>query len=354
MADPTNNNGELSAVSIIGRTWKLVAESEAMQRVVGRIHEVARLVEPVLLQGEIGTGKREIARAIYELGGIEGKPWKIVSCATESPEVIEKLIFGNEDRASLIQANGGTLYLEEVNRLSETAQLRLLQVIREGRFQRPGAQRWESVSVRIIASSHQDLGKEVSEGRFREDLYWSLNVLPIEVPPLRRRRADIGPLTAQIVEKICDSNGQSSLKIDDEFIQQMVDYSFPGNLLELQAYLLRGVQLSSATNLTVEQLPVAVTGSVHDTQSVVFRPTDDASLLQEFVDSQLGKLGKDSENLFQQIVEPLERELILQVLELCDQTKTKAAKRLGINRNTLTKKLEDLGITKTKSESENQ
>lgn len=335
--------------SINGRE-RLIADSAAMQNVLRSIHAVAGMQEPVLLIGEIGTGKKRIARAIYELGGIEGRPWITVNCATESAEVIEQRIFGNEDRASLIQANQGCLLLEEVDRLSETGQLRLLQFLKEGRFQRPAALRWENVNVRVIASSHLDLRKEVAEGRFREDLYWSLNTLPIEIPPLRHRRDDIVPLAEQMIQMAAKATGHSPIKVPTDVSKLMREYSFPGNLLELRACMLRAVLLAEGDKLTQSLLPAAITGEVKDAQSVVFRPTDDGALLRELVHSQLSKTSASQTDLYEQIVGPLEKELMIQVLDLCNQVQVKAAKRLGINRNTLKKKLDDFGLSKSKND----
>lgn len=331
----------------------LIGQSEAMKRVFQLTRIAANAQVPVLLSGEIGTGKNQIAKAIHRLGARAESPWLGINCGSESPEMTEALIFGgNSNRQNHFEiANGGTLLLDEVNRLSDTAQLRLLQVLLEGKFQRPGDTIQNTVDVRIIASSTINLATEVAEGRFREDLYWCLNVFPIDLPPLRRRQNDINLLVDLYLKNYSEATGKLVSKVQPAARQALADYPFPGNIRELQNYVLRGIVLASGIELTVDLLPVAVTGGVKEAQAAVFRPTDDESLLREFVYSQLSKSEPDQNNLYQQIVGPLEKELLQQILDACNQTQTKAAKRLGINRNTLYKKLVEFGLVKPKTDS---
>lgn len=329
---------------------QMVAESDSMQQVIELIRINGQTKDPVLLSGEIGTGKAGIARAIFELGNRTASPWMVINCATESPEIIEEMVFGNEDRSSAVQADQGTLYFEEVDRLSETAQLRLLQLLTEGRFKRPSALRWVPLDVRVIASSHADLHKAVAEGRFREDLFWQLNSIPIEVPPLRRRRDDIELLAKKYMRHYARTYQKKIARIVPKMVRMLIEYSFPGNLPELESYIRRAVLMAKSDQLTQDLFPASITGFVSEGKSVIFRPSDDEALIREFVQSQLSKCDPGQGELLSKIVEPLEKELIIQVLDMCQQTQTKAAKRLGINRNTLFKKMGELGLTKPKTE----
>lgn len=331
----------------------LIGQSESMKRVFQLTRIAANSHVPVLLSGEIGTGKNQIAKAIHQLGHRANSPLLSINCGSESAEVIESLIFGgnHSQQNHLELADGGTLLLDEVNRLSDTAQLRLLLVLLEGKFQRPGDTTQNEIDVRIVASSTTNLANEVAEGRFREDLYWCLNVFPIDLPPLRRRQEDIESLIKFYLSNYSNGTGKKISKLQPDALQALIDYPFPGNIRELQNYVLRAIVLATDNVLSIDHLPIAVTGGVKQAQVAVFRPTDDESLLREFVYSQLSKAEPDQEDLYERIVGPLEKELLLQILDACNQTQTKAAKRLGINRNTLYKKLVDFGLVKPKNES---
>ncbi|MEL7498684.1 MAG: sigma 54-interacting transcriptional regulator [Planctomycetota bacterium] len=334
-----------------------LGDSESIRQVRRLIKVAASNDVPVLMTGEIGTGKIDIARSIHDGSGRSDRAWQVVNCASDFPETIEVRLFGS-DQSFLQSAHGGTLFLSEVEHLTLTAQLRLLDLIQRGQF----ASCCPSVDanhptvgsiktdVRVIAATHHDLRTLVAEGLFREDLFWKLNTLPIDVPPLRRRRDDIGTLTVHYLEQASDVHQKKLTRVSTEASSALVEYAFPGNLLELKTYMERAVVLAETNELTRSLLPPAITGGIPEAQSYVFRPTDDEALLREFVNSQLGKAGTETEDLFERIVGPLEKELIAQVLEACQQTQTKAAKRLGINRNTLYKKLVQFGLVKPKAE----
>jgi DNA-binding NtrC family response regulator len=193
------------------------------------------------------------------------------------------------------------------------------------------------------------LNLEVTEGRFREDLFWRLNVLPIALPPLRRRDEDIELLVKYFLESYSLSNKKEIRKIDPEAMKALVDYQWPGNVRELQNYIERAVVLAQSDQLVPSLLPTAVIGDSKAAQSAVFRPTDDESLVREYVYNRISKAEDDENDLYQMIVDPVEKEVLMQVMQNCNQTQTKAATKLGINRNTLYKKLVDHGLAKSKS-----
>ena len=186
----------------------------------------------------------------------------------------------------------------------------------------------------------------VAEGKFREDLFWRLNVLPIRLPALRRREADVELLVKHFLNVYSDLNSKELAKVEAGAMQALLDYGWPGNVRELQNYIERAVVLSEDNILEKKLLPAAVTGSTEAARTAVFRPTDDESLIREFVYSHISKTEPEAEDLHKQIVDPVEKELLSQVMENCNQTQTKAARRLGINRNTLYKKLVLHGLAK--------
>jgi DNA-binding NtrC family response regulator len=199
------------------------------------------------------------------------------------------------------------------------------------------------VDVRVIAASNRDLYQEASEGRFREHLFWRLNVVPIHLPPLRRRREDIPPLVHHFLKHFSQVNGRRVTSVSDEAMAALVNYGWPGNVRELQNYIERAVVLAEGEELSIEWLPTSVSGQ-GKTELRAFRGSDAESLIEEFVTNELAAAGDDAGDLQARIVNPVERELIVQVLRQCHQVQKKAADRLGINRNTLHKKMKEHGI----------
>ncbi|MCE2790844.1 MAG: sigma-54 interaction domain-containing protein [Planctomycetota bacterium] len=334
----------------------LIGESPAMREVYRLTALAARSNASVLLLGETGTGKELIAGALHRLSARSTAPFVRVNCGALPETLLDSELFGHvkgsftdaiRDRAGRFEAaTGGTIFLDEINSTSSTLQVKLLRVLQERQFERVGESRSVEVDVRVIAASNRDLAKEVSEGRFREDLFWRLNVLPIQLPPLRRRREDIEPLIRHFLGIYGQLNERQIDDVEPAALAAMVEYNWPGNVRELQNYVERAVVLATGRVLERSLLPVCVTGGPQDVQSAVFRPTDDQSLLREFVFNQLSRAGKEASNLYDQIVLPLEKELLHQVMENCRQVQTKAAQCLGMNRNTLYKKLKEHGLDK--------
>lgn len=338
----------------------LIGQSPAMQEVYRLTILAAKSNASVLLLGETGTGKELIANALHRLSSRATAPFIRVNCGALPETLLDSELFGHvkgsftdavKDRAGRFEAaTGGTIFLDEINSTSSTLQVKLLRVLQERQFERVGASQTVQVDVRVIAASNRDLAKEVSDGRFREDLFWRLNVLPIQLPPLRRRKEDIESLVRHFLKAYSLQNGRQVNQIEPRALESLVEYNWPGNVRELQNYIERAVVLSGGDTLEFGLLPVCVTGSPQAANSAVFRPTDDHSLIREFVFNQLSKAGKEATDLYDRVILPLEKELLAQVMENCRQIQTKAAQSLGMNRNTLYKKLKEHSLEKPEEE----
>ncbi len=316
----------------------------------------------VLLLGETGTGKELIATALHQLSHRESGPFVRVNCGALTESLLESELFGHvkgsftdafRDRTGRFEAaHGGTIFLDEINSTSSTLQVKLLRVLQEKEFERVGDTKSVHVDVRVIAASNRDLSREISAGRFREDLFWRLNVLPIHLPPLRRRPEDVPALVGYFLKIYSELNESAVNEIHPEALDALTTYRWPGNVRELQNYIERSVVLANGPVLTPDLLPRCVFGDAPKADDAVFRAVDDESLIQEFVYNGIQKAKSSAVDLHKRIVEPVEKELLRQVLDACNQTQTKAANKLGINRNTLYKKMKEYGLEKNSSKSE--
>ncbi|HJV22325.1 MAG TPA: sigma 54-interacting transcriptional regulator, partial [Holophagaceae bacterium] len=224
-----------------------------------RIRQVAPAGITVLIQGETGTGKELVAESIHKLGARNDRPLVKVNCAALPPALAESELFGHERGAftgaqamrkgRFEVADKGSLFLDEVGELPLEVQAKLLRVLQDGEFQRVGGEKTLKVDVRVIAATNRDLQKEVAAGRFREDLWYRLNVFPITVPPLRDRKEDIPILAQSFVDRACQAQGRSELGIPKSVLQALQAYPWPGNVRELQNVLERAVVTSEGTSL---------------------------------------------------------------------------------------------------------
>ena len=221
-------------------------------------------------------------------------------------------------------------------------QVKLLRVLQEREFERVGDTQTIQVDVRVIAASNRNLMEMVEEEAFREDLYWRLNVVPVDIPPLRQRREDIPRLVAFFLNQYNEINDRYVVHIQREAMQAMQDYHWPGNVRELQNYVERAVVMADGDELTLELLPPAVVGGPQTRSRI--RGADIESLTYEVVQYGLSSADPDEDGLHTKIVNRVERELIAQVMNACNHVQTKAAARLGINRNTLHKKLKEYDL----------
>jgi len=331
----------------------IIGNSPAMQNVYRITRRVAGTNASVLILGETGVGKELIAAAVHRLSHRSGGPLVRVNCGALSESLLESELFGHvrgaftgaiSDRAGRFQAaNGGTIFLDEINSTTLTLQVKLLRVLQEKEFERVGDTSTRQTDSRVIAASNRDLMNEVREERFREDLYWRLNVVPIEIPPLRSRRDDIPALVTFFLEHYNEVNDRYVVHIEPSALQSLQDYHWPGNVRELQNYIERAVVMADGDELTTDLLPGVVTGSERpETASLPAMDID--TLTHEVVMRGLSIAGDDAINLHGIVVDKIERELIAQVLIKCGGVQTKAATKLGINRNTLHKKIKDYGL----------
>ena len=332
----------------------VIGSSPAMQEVFRVTRRVAMSNASVLLLGETGTGKEVIANAIHHLSNRNGGPFVKVNCGALSESLLESELFGHVrgaftgavgNRAGRFEtAHTGTIFLDEINSTSMHLQVKLLRVLQQREFERVGDTETITVDTRVIAASNRDLADEIRLEKFREDLYWRLNVVPIELPPLRKRREDIPALIAHFLHQYSASNDRYVVHIQREAMQALQDYHWPGNVRELQNYIERSVVMADSDELTVQLLPGCVIGASPNTASTESRPLDFDSLVKEVVQEGVRISNPEQTDLHSKVVDRVEKELISQVLSNCNFVQTKAATRLGINRNTLHKKMKEYNL----------
>lgn len=315
--------------------------------------KVAPTSVTVLLTGETGTGKELIARALHELSPRASGPFIRVNCGALSESLLESELFGHtkgaftnahENRTGRFEAaHGGTIFLDEINSVSYKLQVKLLRVLQEQEFERVGDTKSIRVDCRVVAATNRDLQDEIAEGRFREDLYYRLNVVPIYLPPLRERRDDLPLLIDFFRHRYAAANKVPVPSVPPEVMRALQNYDWPGNVRELQNYVERAIVLSSNNTLSMDLLPAYVRGGTSIRGSRQGAKTLE-SLCNELVALGMSQSSELDTNLHERIVSLVEKEVIGQVLKSCQGVQTKAATRLGINRNTLHKKIADYAL----------
>ena len=332
----------------------VIGTSPAMQDIYRITRRVAMSNASVLLLGETGTGKEVIANAIHQLSNRNGGPFVKVNCGALSESLLESELCGHVrgaftgavgNRAGRFEAaHSGTIFLDEINSTSLHLQVKLLRVLQQKEFERVGDTETVTVDTRVIAASNRDLAGEIAQEKFREDLYWRLNVVPIELPPLRKRREDVPALIAHFLQHYSALNDRYVVHIQREAMQALQDYHWPGNVRELQNYIERSVVMAESDELTLQLLPGCVTGATKLSSLSVARALDFDSLVGEVVQEGVRICDPEQTDLHSRVVDRVEKELIAQVLAACNFVQTKAATRLGINRNTLHKKMKDYNL----------
>ena len=326
----------------------IVGTSPAMREV----YRLTRLVAPtrasVLLVGETGTGKEVIARAIHGLSPRADGPYVRVNCGALNESLLESELFGHvkgaftgaiDNKTGRFEAaHGGTIFLDEISSMSPKLQVKLLRVLQEREFERVGESRTIRVDTRVIAATNQLLEDEIEAGRFREDLYYRLNVVPMTLPPLRARREDVPALARFFLEKYSEENRREAPELTADVVKALLAYDWPGNVRELENCIERAVVLCDGADLRPDL--VKPPGGGRRVRAAGARGGDLAALIQNLVRAGIQSLPADEGRLYEHLVEGVERELIEQVLLLCDNVQVKAAARLGMNRNTLHKKVE--------------
>jgi len=321
---------------------EMIGESPAMQRIYELIRRIADIPTNVLVTGESGTGKELVAKAIHFTSSRGNAPFVTIHCGAIPENLIESELFGHmkgsftgaiTTKAGLFEmANGGTVFLDEIGEVPLCVQVKLLRFLQDRTFRRVGGTEDLCVNVRVICATNRDLEEEVAEGRFREDLYYRLNVIRIRVPPLRERKEDIPLLADHFVKKYGKELHRAVHKISKEALRILEAYDFPGNIRELENIIERAVVLESSPVVTPESLPAELLGSS------VGRGGPHKSAFS--VDVRLPQEGIALERF----VEDVEKQLICQALERTSGMKKKAARLLNVSFRSLRYRLEKYGI----------
>ena len=339
----TGSSDELLDATLPG----VVGQSAAMREVYRQVRLVAARPTTVLVVGETGTGKEVIARAVHRLSPRADGPYVRVNCGALTESLLESELFGHvkgaftgaiDNKAGRFEAaHKGTIFLDEISSMSAKLQVKLLRVLQEKEFERVGESRTIRVDTRVVAASNQELTEEIEVGRFRDDLYYRLNVMPIYLPPLRERRDDIPLLAEHFLARHAKAHEVACPTLTREMIQALQNYDWPGNVRELENYMERVLVLSGGRAIHPDSIGLPGRNNQRWMPSRA-KPADLSSLIQQLV--RLGVQTLPEGTLSEKIVDAVERELIEQVLQQCAGVQVKAAQRIGINRNTLYKKVE--------------
>jgi DNA-binding NtrC family response regulator len=311
----------------------IVGKSEPMLRIFDLVAQVAPTRSTILIQGESGTGKELIAKAIHQHSPRRDKPFIPVNTGAVPSELLESTLFGHERGAftsavaakkGLFEtADGGTIFLDEIGTMRMDMQAKILRVLQDKRFMHVGGNSEIQVDVRIVAATNTNLEQAVKDGTFREDLFYRLNVISLELPPLRQRKEDIPLLANHYLKFYAEENGFATPTLTPDALRVMMDYDWPGNVRELENAMERGVVLSNGPSLTAELLPAQLRGATYSTNLLEQKP--DASLFD--------------------MMEEIERRIIADRLERCNWNQTEAAEFFRIPLSTLNQKIKRLNIS---------
>ncbi len=307
----------------------IIGKSPAMLKVFEVLKRVAPTKASVLITGESGVGKELIANALHNLSPRKPNPFIKVHCAALAETILESELFGHEKgsftgavarkRGRFELANSGTIFLDEIGEINQQVQIKILRVLQEKKFERVGGEETLEVDVRVVTATNRDLEKEIAEGRFREDLYYRLNVVRIHVPPLRERKDDLPLMIAAFIKEFAEENGKTIEGIDSKARSVLYAYDWPGNVRQLRNCLESAVVMTSGTVITLDDLPPSI------------RAGTDASSIRIPVGVTMAEA---------------EKEVILQTLSAQNGNKSKTAEVLGIGRKTLHRKLDEYGMDK--------
>ena len=312
----------------------IIGRSQPMKKLLDMMSMVAPSEATVLITGESGTGKELIARSLHFNSPRKEKPLVVVNCASIAETLLESELFGHEKGAftgadkrregRFMQANHGTIFLDEIGETSSTMQAKLLRVLQEKEVQRVGGEETIKVDVRIVAATNRNLEADVAKGRFREDLFYRLNVMNVNVPPLKERQEDIPLLAQHFLEKFADKNRKTVKGFVPLTMDMLLNYDWPGNVRELENAIERAVILLTGEHITEKQLPLNITKKYPDlsTSPIAAAPLMDGT----------------------RSMEEIEKEAILATLKASGGNKSETARRLGITRKTLHNKLKNYGL----------
>ncbi len=324
-------NERLRAQLVRGRGRELLGHSEAMRRIFDLVRRIAAGRTTVLITGESGTGKERIAHAIHDASDRRGKPFLVVNCGAIPEALMEAELFGHErgaftgavsSRLGIFrEAEGGTVLLDEIGDLPLALQVKLLRVLQERKVRGVGASAETAVDMRVLAATNRRVEEDVAAGRFRQDLYYRLNVIRIEVPPLRDRREDIRPLADHFLAICCAEQNKQVRGLSPDALRALEGYGFPGNARELENIVERAVALATGQTIGLGDLPREVSGAAaQPTPSLVALPDEGCNL--------------------DDVVGEVERRLILQALEKSGGVRTQAARLLGVTLRSLRYRLQ--------------
>lgn len=340
---------------IVGESKKgieqIITNSTPMAQIAQMVLRIAPSNLSILITGESGVGKQVIAEAIHSSSLRKG-PFIDTHCASFSPTLLEDELFGHEKGAYtgavsskkgiFERANGGTLFLDEIGEIDSVIQVKLLKVLEEKRFIPLGGEREIKSDFRLICATNRNLKKEVEEGRFREDLYYRINKMTLEIPPLRERKNDIMALAASFLKKYSAENNKKIVGFTEEAAKMLLNYRWPGNIRELQNVIEAGTVLVKSDFITSEELPCEIVQSYHKNDSAI--RTFDSVIEQNkendeeqttIINSNFEKQGESYVTIKLGTLKEMEKELIKATLEYYDGNKSRAAAALGINRKTL-------------------
>jgi len=315
---------------------RLIGKSVAIERVAELVQQVAPTRATVLIEGESGTGKEVVAHTLHHLSGRPTAKLVIVNCAALSPQLLESELFGHEKGAftgasqrrigRFEQADGGTLFLDEIGEIDAATQVKLLRVLSERSLERVGSNSPIKVDVRVIAATNKNLKNLVAAGNFREDLYFRLNGVKIEMPPLRDRKEDIVLLAGSFLAEFAKENGRPLKPLSEAAMKSLITYPWPGNVRELRTAIEHGVVMSNGTTIELKHLPQFLRISENTELCTAPSPKNSLAAGSEF-------------NL-----NALETKTIRAALSLSKGNRTHASELLGLSRRTLQRKLKDLGL----------
>lgn len=309
----------------------IIGKNKKMQELFELIRDIAKTSSTVLIRGESGTGKELIANAIHFNSDRIEKPFVKVNCAVLAENLLESELFGHvkgaftgaiKDKIGRFElAHGGTIFLDEIGDISPNMQLKLLRVLQEGEFERVGGTETKKVDVRILAATNRNLEEAMKSGNFRQDLYYRLNVIPLDVPPLRERKDDIPLLVAYFLEKFSADFKKRIEAVEDDAMQYLQSYDWPGNIRELENLMERAIVLNKNGILTVKDFPISVSNAESE----------------EEINIQVN-------NDLTEVVDNFERKIILKALRENNFNKLRTAEKLGIHRSTFMSKLKKYEI----------
>jgi Nif-specific regulatory protein len=326
----------------------IVGSSPAMQRVFSIITNVAPARSTVLIRGESGTGKELIAHAIHFNSPRASRPFVRVNCAAIPENLLEAELFGHvkgsftgalaDRKGKFVLADGGTIFLDEIGDMSPLLQAKILRVLQEREVEAVGSEQVVKVDVRVLAATHQNLEALIEEKKFREDLYYRLNVVPIHVPPLRERLEDVKVLAEHFLAKFQKENGVPDVRFSADALRALLRYHWPGNVRELENVIERAVVLCDGKTIQVSDLP-GLAGQApvpHEPQAGA--PGSLGEAVEQYLDGKFGPAPADGE-IWDRAMGVVEDVLIRRAIERAGGVRLRAADILGIHRNTLRKKL---------------